>query len=77
MDSTVNNKFFFSSLGVEPIENPNIPADTNDGDDIAKLDFGAEYVDPDGLGTRTFRGTDKADTFRAEALLNATPEVVA
>jgi len=77
MNNTENSDFFLSSIGTEPIENPDIPADINDGDDIAKLDFGSEYVDPEGLGTRTLDGTDGADTFRAEALLNATPEIVA
>ena len=66
-----------SSTGAEPIENPNIPADTNDGNDIEKLDFDSQYTDPNGLGVRTYTATDGADTFQAEALLNAQPEIIA
>lgn len=44
---------------------------------IAELDFSSQYVAPDGQGTRTLKGTDGADTFRAEALLNATSEIIA
>ena len=66
-----------SSTGAEPIENPYIPADTNDGNDIEKLDFGSHYTDPNGFGVRSYTGTDGANTFHAEALLNAKPEIIA
>ena len=66
-----------SSTGVEPIENPNIPANTDDGNDIEKLDFDPQYSDPDGLGVRTYTGTEGANTFQVEGLLNAKPEVIA
>ena len=72
-DTTVE----ISSIGAEPIENPDIPADTNDGNDIEKLDFSSQYTDPDGVGVRTFTGTDGANTFQAQALLNAKPEIIA
>ena len=75
--STEDTTVEISSTGAEPIENPNIPADTNDGDDIAKLDFSTQYTDPNGVGTRTYTGTNGANTFQAEALLNAKPEIIA
>ena len=73
MAKTIN----ISSIGAEPLENPNIPADTNDGNDIEKLDFSSRYTDPNGSGIRTYTGTDGANTFQAEALLNAKPEIIA
>ena len=66
-----------SSTGAEPLENLNIPANTNDGNDLEKLDFSSQYTDPNGFGVRTYTATDGADTFQAEALLNATPEIIA
>ena len=66
-----------SSIGAKPIENPHIPADTNDGNDIEKLDFSSQYTDPNGFGVRSYTGTDGANTFQAEALLNAKPEIIA
>lgn len=65
------------STGAKPIENPHIPADTDDGDDIAKLDFSTQYTDPNGVGTKTYTGTSGANTFQAEGLLNAKPEIIA
>ena len=65
-----------SSIGAKPVENPNIPAGTDDGNDIEKLDFGSQYTDPDDLGVRTYTGTEGANTFQAEALLNGKPEIL-
>ena len=69
-------KIEISSIGAKPIENPNIPAGIDDGNDIEKLDFSSQYTDPDNLGVRTYTGTEGADTFEAEALLNGNAEVM-
>lgn len=66
-----------SSNGAKPLENSNIPADTNDGNDLKKLDFSSRYTDPDDLGVRSYTGTEGVNVFQAEALINATPEIIA
>ena len=60
----------------EPIENPDIPADTNDGNDIAKLDFSSQYSSPNGGGSDTYSGTGGVNTFDFNPLLNAKPEII-
>jgi hypothetical protein len=57
-----------------PIENPDIPADTNDGNDLDKLDFSSRFASPNGASA-TFSGTEGANIFEFEALLNAKPEI--
>ena len=61
----------------EPLENPNIPADTNDGNDLNKLDFGSQYSSPNGGGNDQYFGTGGVNTFDFNPLLNAKPEIIA
>ena len=70
-----NTTVYTSSNGGTPIENPNIPALVNDGIDIDKLDFGSSYASPNG-GNDTITGTEGANTFEINLLLNATSEVI-
>ena len=60
----------------EPIENPDIPADTNDGNDLNKLDFSSQYSSPNGGGSDTYTGTGGVNTYDFNPLLNATPEII-
>ena len=60
----------------EPTENPDIPADTNDGNDLNKLDFSSQYSSPNGGGSDTYSGTGGVNTFDFNPLLNAKPEII-
>ena len=60
----------------EPIENPDIPADTNDGNDLNKLDFSSQYSSPNGGGSDTYSGTGGVNTYDFNPLLNAQPEII-
>ena len=60
----------------EPIENPDVPADTNDGNDLNKLDFSSQYSSPNGTGNDTYSGTSGVNTYDFNPLLNAKPEII-
>ena len=60
----------------EPIENPDIQADTNDGNDLNKLDFSSQYSSPNGSGNDTYSGTGGVNTYEFNPLLNAKPEII-
>ena len=60
----------------EPLEDPDIPADTNDGNDLNKLDFSSQYSSPNGGGSDTYSGTGGVNTFDFNPLLNAKPEII-
>ena len=67
---------YTSSNGGMPIENPDIPADTRDGNpDTDKLDFSSKYASPNG-GNDMISGTSGANTFEINLLLNAKPEII-
>jgi hypothetical protein len=63
-----------SNAGI-PLENSNIPANVDDGNDLEKLDFSQQYVSPNGTGDDLLSGTSGANTFEINALLNAKPEI--
>ena len=58
-----------------PIENPNLPADVNDGNDLDKLDFSSKYANPNGGGNDQYFGTGGVNTYEFNPLLNAKPEI--
>jgi hypothetical protein len=66
---------YSSSNGGMPIENPSIPANVDDGNDVEKLDFSQQYASPNGIGDDSFSGTSGANTFDVNLLLNAKPEI--
>jgi hypothetical protein len=70
-----NTVFYTSSNAGIPTENPNIPAAVDDGNDLDKLDFSAQYANPSGAGDDLLTGTYGANTFEVKALLNAKPEI--
>lgn len=64
-----------SDAGI-PLENPNLPAGVEDGNDINKLDFGSQYTSPNGMNSSdNLLGTEGANTFKFDLLLNAKPEI--
>ncbi|MCC0177551.1 hypothetical protein I4641_11235, partial [Waterburya agarophytonicola K14] len=70
-----NSTIYTSSNGGTPIENPNIPPLTRDGEDLDKLDFSSRYASPNG-GNDRITGTAGTNTFDINLLLNAKPEVI-
>lgn len=76
---------FTQSDAGTPLENSAIPADTDDGDDIDKLDFGSEFSNPNGMDSSDWAqptakgnrlvGGEGANTFEFNPLINAKPEI--
>lgn len=64
----------FSNAGT-PLENPNIPANVDDGNDLEKLDFSQQDASPNSTGDDLFSGTSGVNTFDVNLLLNAKPEI--
>ncbi|MGL6340840.1 MAG: hypothetical protein ACRC80_17065, partial [Waterburya sp.] len=64
----------FSNAGT-PLENPNIAANVDDGNDLEKLDFSQQYASPNSTGDDVFSGTSGVNTFDVNLLLNAKPEI--
>ncbi len=75
-ESFEDTTIYSPSNGGEPIENPDIPADTNDGNDLDKLDFSSQYSSPNGSGSDQYTGTGGVNTFDFNPLLNAQPEII-
>jgi hypothetical protein len=63
-----------SNAGI-PRENPNLPANVDDGNDLEKLDFSQQYASPNSTGDDLLSGTSGTNTFEINALLNAKPEI--
>ena len=60
-----------------PQENQTIPANVDDGDDLARLNFSDTYINPDNLSANdTLKGGKGADTFSFQLLINASKEIV-
>lgn len=60
-----------------PQENQTIPANVDDGDDLARLNFSDTYINPDNLSANdTLKGGKEADTFSFQLLINASKEIV-
>lgn len=64
-----------SSNAGTPIENHDIQADVEDGNDVEKLDFSSQYTNPNGTGNDWLSGTEGANTYDVNLLLNAKPEI--
>lgn len=75
LQNVENTVLYTSSNAGIPTENPNIPAAVDDGSDLDKLDFSAQYANPSGAGDDLLTGTYGANTFEVKALLNAKPEI--
>ena len=72
-----NDRLISYSDSNTPLENKDIPANTEDGDDVDKLVFKQEFYNPDG-----HRANDKliggagADTFEFRLLINAKKDII-